>query len=183
MTPAIIRATFHDWRTVKGRKQLQLIFEVPLEQQEQVLHILGAPLPDRDIWVAIARMQIGPQDGVAHYADSSPEPDPVPAGGPASSSRPRRRFSELPRSQQAALRCRSEDFRAWLTRSYPNEWGGACEVAPEALPDLIAAEAVRRLCGVVSRSDLDADERAGRRWDALDTEFEIDTGRMAEPRP
>lgn len=52
-----IRATFADWRTVKTRKALQLIFEVSLEQQAEVLAILGAPMPDVDTWVAIARLK------------------------------------------------------------------------------------------------------------------------------
>jgi hypothetical protein len=51
-----IKATFADWRTVKSRKMLQLIFEVPLETQAEVLTTLGAPMPDRDIWVALARL-------------------------------------------------------------------------------------------------------------------------------
>ena len=55
--PAAIRATFSDWRTVRTRRALQLIFEVPLEQQAAVLAILGAPLPEAETWCAIARLQ------------------------------------------------------------------------------------------------------------------------------
>ena len=54
---AVIQATFSDWRTVKGRKQLQLIFEVPLERQAEVLNMLGAPMPEAEIWCAIARLE------------------------------------------------------------------------------------------------------------------------------
>jgi hypothetical protein len=53
---AAIRATYSDWRPVKSRKVLQLVMEVPIEQTEQVLTILGAPMPDREMWVAIARL-------------------------------------------------------------------------------------------------------------------------------
>ena len=49
-----IEARYADWRPVKGRKVLQVILEVPLERQGEVLQMLGAPLPDRDIQVAIA---------------------------------------------------------------------------------------------------------------------------------
>lgn len=52
--PRAIQARYADWRPVKGRKVLQVILEVPLEQQGEVLGLLGAPLPDRDLWVAVA---------------------------------------------------------------------------------------------------------------------------------
>lgn len=55
--PRVLQARYADWRPVKGRKVLQLILEVPLEQQEEALTMLGAPLPDRDLWVAIARLE------------------------------------------------------------------------------------------------------------------------------
>jgi len=52
--PMAIKARYADWRPVKGRKVLQVVLEVPLEQQNEVLKLLGAPLPDRDLWVAVA---------------------------------------------------------------------------------------------------------------------------------
>lgn len=52
--PAAVKARYADWRPVKGRKVLQIVLEVPLEQQNEVLAMLGAPLPDRHLWVAIA---------------------------------------------------------------------------------------------------------------------------------
>lgn len=52
--PKAIKCRYADWRPVKGRKVLQMVFEVPLEQQGEVLAMLGAPLPDRDLWVAVA---------------------------------------------------------------------------------------------------------------------------------
>lgn len=52
--PKAIQARYADWRPVKGRKVLQIVLEVPLEQQGEVLNMIGAPLPDRDLWVAVA---------------------------------------------------------------------------------------------------------------------------------
>lgn len=57
MTDAAILATFADWRTVKGRKVLQLVFEVPLEDQAKVLSHLGPPMPMADIWCGIAKIE------------------------------------------------------------------------------------------------------------------------------
>ena len=55
-SPAAIRASYSDYRRVKGRKVLQLIFEVPLEQAPQVHEAFGEPLPDGSSWVGIARI-------------------------------------------------------------------------------------------------------------------------------
>lgn len=55
-TPAAIQASYADYRRVKGRKVLQLIFEVPLEQAPQVHEVFGEPLPDGSTWVAVARI-------------------------------------------------------------------------------------------------------------------------------
>lgn len=56
MTVDAIRATFSEWRMVKGRKVLQMVMEVPLEHQQRVGEILGYPQPDVDLWVGIARI-------------------------------------------------------------------------------------------------------------------------------
>lgn len=60
--PKAIQARYADWRPVKGRKVLQITLEVPLEQQGEVLNMLGAPLPDRDLWVAVALLSDGKND-------------------------------------------------------------------------------------------------------------------------
>jgi len=54
--PAAIKATYSEWKMVKTRKALVLSFEVPLEQQAEVMAALGVPMPDRELWVGIARI-------------------------------------------------------------------------------------------------------------------------------
>lgn len=54
--PAAIQATYSDYRRVKGRKVLQLILEVPLEQAPAVHEAFGEPLSDGTTWVAVARL-------------------------------------------------------------------------------------------------------------------------------
>jgi hypothetical protein len=56
MPAAAIKATYSEWKMVKTRKVLVLSFEVPLEQQAEVIAALGVPMPDTSIWVAIARL-------------------------------------------------------------------------------------------------------------------------------
>lgn len=55
--PSAIQATFHNFKPVLGRKQIQLIFEVPMEHMQTVLQFLGPPSSDGANWFAIARLQ------------------------------------------------------------------------------------------------------------------------------
>lgn len=58
--PAIIKATFSDYRRVRGRKVGQLVFEVPLEHLHTAIAGLGGePSIENDTWVAIARLEDG----------------------------------------------------------------------------------------------------------------------------
>ena len=54
MDPAAIKATFCNFKNVVGRKQLQLHFEIPIEQAGQVYEALGWPDAANPKWVAIA---------------------------------------------------------------------------------------------------------------------------------
>ena len=50
-------ATFSDFKLVKTRKVAQLIFEVPIEQVDAALKVLGGmPRSDAEAWVGIARL-------------------------------------------------------------------------------------------------------------------------------
>jgi len=50
--PLAIQATYVDWKRIKTRAQYQLIFEVPEEQFDEVMRVLGAPHFEK--WVGIA---------------------------------------------------------------------------------------------------------------------------------
>lgn len=52
--PAAIRATFTNIRNIQGRKVVQLICEIPIEQAEKACMILGWPDAVEPKWVAIA---------------------------------------------------------------------------------------------------------------------------------
>lgn len=94
--PKAIRARFADWRPVKGRKVLQIILETPLEQQGEVLTMLGAPLPDRDLWVAVAVLGDGKNDDYK--------------GGPL--------------ARRAGIFCGEPAFQRWVADQTENEQGG-----------------------------------------------------------
>lgn len=149
MNAAAFKATFSDFRLIKGRKQAQFVFEVPLEQADKALECLGGvPRPDNETWVGIARL-----------AEQKAEPKPQEP-------KARKRFDELPLSQQCALRCADTVFQFW------------CNVATEQG----AADRVRSICGIQSRAELDSDERAARLWKQIEHDFLTGTGRIAEQR-
>lgn len=54
--PAAFQATFHNTKLIMGRSVLQVILEVPLEQQGAVYAALGYPNPASPAWVAVAKI-------------------------------------------------------------------------------------------------------------------------------
>lgn len=93
-----VLATFSDFKIVKGRKQAQFIFEVPLEGAQSALEALGGvPQPDSAQWVGIA-----PVD-----ADKAQKPAEKPKGGKL--------------AQRAGILCGEASFWMFLDRehSYP----------------------------------------------------------------
>ncbi len=140
---AVIKATFSDWKTVKTRKVLQLIFEVPLEQTKLVLDTLGQPMPHEEMWVAIALLRDG----------GGPEPEQP---------KEKRKFEDMPRSQQAGMLCQDGDFQIWL-----NVEDGDYEEA---------ARIVREKCGVNSRRELDISQFAAEKWDKLVEDYRSQKG-------
>lgn len=81
-----------------------------------------------------------------------------------------RPFDMLPLAQQAALLCQHPQFSAFLAalHSYP------------AAHD--PAVFVRHHCAVSSRAELTTDAAAGRRFEALRTEYDAWRGKLAPPR-
>jgi hypothetical protein len=58
---AAIKGTFSDFRLVKGRKVCQLVIEIPIEEAEQAIQVLGMPQPMTERWVALALLETKPK--------------------------------------------------------------------------------------------------------------------------
>ncbi len=113
-----IRATYSDLKLVKTRKVLQLIFEVPIEESDNALRVLGGmPRADAETWVGIAPI--------------TEEAATRPTG------KPRKTWGETPLVQQAGIRCSDVDFQAWLGCFDAEEAGdrvrGVCGVSSRSL--------------------------------------------------
>lgn len=168
--PRVIRADYANWRPVAGRKVLQLVFEVPIEQTEDVMAKLGVPMPGESRWCAVALLESngsanGSADGkprsVPRRSDGIGAPE-IPHGStppltPASTAaagtleipeaKDRRPFASLPLSQQAALRCKDATFQDFMCHYY---WNTMAE-ADEAYTTQLVKDAI----GFESRSALD----------------------------
>ncbi len=151
MAAPVFKATFSDFRNVKTRKTVQFIFEVPSEGADEALAILGGvPRPDKEIWVAVARLD-------PTKAASAPD---KAAGEPQ---KERRRFDTLPLPQQAALRCNSEAFQRFLGEHY----------GIDSMSETGAADAVRSICSITSRSELKPGTVGGLTWVKLNSQFDF----------
>ena len=138
---AVIRGTYADYRRVKGRKVLQLIIEVPLEEAPRVHEAFGEPSPDSSTWVAVALL------------DTHKPPLPDLAQG-------KHRLS-----RQAAMCCQEPAFFGFLSE----QWAAPGYSVQDAT---MAAEMVRKLCKVDSRSEFDSDPEAAQRWRELHGKYQ-----------
>ena len=142
---AAISGDFATYRHVQGRKVLQLVIEVPAEIAATVFATLGTPGAGEGIPVALARLH-SPAEPIA-----KPE-----------APKERRPFSELPYSQQAAMRCGEPSYEhfLWYTHGLHQDTNPA---------EVIAL--VRHECGVTSRSEIVKGTPAGDKWEALEAEY------------
>jgi hypothetical protein len=143
--PAAIQASFADFRLIKGRKQAQIILEIPIEGADAALAALGGiPQPHSDRWVAVARL-----NGV-----TKPEPEP----------KEKQKWEDLKLSMQAGIRCSEPAFVQFLAK----EKGFSTAVDEESATFL-----VRAICGVGSRSAINLDPNAASKWRDLDRSYQV----------
>lgn len=143
---AIIQATYADMKLVRTRSCAQLIFEIPIEQAPAAIEAFGVPLPGKEVWCAIARLDLTKA-----------------ASEPAKEEKPRQKWESLPLSQQAAIRCGEASFWRFLDEEGHSQ---PCQNAQEA------ADAVRELCRVTSRADIGKTEASAKAWRDLDGAYQ-----------
>lgn len=169
--PRVIQATFSDWRTVKGRKVLQLIMEVRLEDQGEVLKMLGPPDSVGSKWCAIALLDMeraangSAAEGHASAADAMADPAPRSGSGsrPERSATQRRKFTDMSLPEQCGTRCSDYRFERFLLDEYASTM--------DAFENDVA-QAVRHLLCVKSRAELSTSHDAANKWRNLDAEYQ-----------
>lgn len=144
--PAAIAGDYTDLRFIRSRKVAQIVVEIPIEAAGSFVEAFGTPLPDRSVPVALARIE--PSALKKQLTDSIDH------------EKQKHSWKELSRPQQAGIACSEQRFWRFLNEERKYN----CQSADDA------AEAVREICGVSSRSMLDTKD-ARYKWDALHSAF------------
>lgn len=140
---AVIQGSLVDVRNVNQHKCVRMLIDVPAEYAPKVMEAFGWPTMANPIPVAIAHLQ---------------EPSKQATDKPA------RQWGDISRAQQAGIACNEPDFRRYL----------ALDCDGILMFDLdMAADDVRQRCGVQSRSELDRNKDAGRKWDRLYSDYQM----------
>lgn len=85
-----------------------------------------------------------------------------------------RRFDDMPPAQQAGILCNDPRFQKFAAMR--------SGIIDHPFNSSAAAEYLRTCCKITSRSDLNTDEAAHATFQALRTDFDAWTGRIATPR-
>lgn len=167
--PRVVQADFANWRPVAGRKVLQLVFEVPIEQTEQIMTMLGVPMPGESKWCAIALLDKAPKerDSVAQLDRARAAEEPIEGAGsnPAGVAKPHRPFNSLPLSQQAGIRCNDKQFQEYMCHEF---WNTQVSEADEPY----TTHLVKEHLGISSRAELETNDIAAAKWRKLEGDYQ-----------
>jgi len=188
MPEAVFKAVYAEWKVIKTRSAVQLVFEIPIEKADEAYQVLGGmPIAANEQWCAIARLDYSristpSGSGAQPVPDKAPQP-PARADGPrdaddGSASRARGRngpdeldapvfldrrpFTSLPYSTRAAIRGNDPIFRAFL-----REMCSVTDNSPEG-----ARAFYHRQCGVGSRKEILPGTPAAQLFDEVERWFE-----------
>lgn len=152
--PAAFRGSYSDWRLVKTRGVIQVIFEIPLADSDAAYDVLGG-MPDgsKERWFGIAALR-SPQEEAAESRQDEPQAE-TPDGE-------RRNWRDVQPSAQAAMRCGQPKFWAFLREEHKQR----------VVTTDDAATAVRRITGVNSRARFNDNHTARVAWHQLESQFQ-----------
>ena len=154
--PAAFRACYSDWKLVKTRGVVQVVMEIPLQDADAAYEVLGgmpAPAPER--WFGIAALR-----------DSEPaKPQPVVDRPPAGAKREKMDWRDMQPAAQCAIRCGEQAFRTFLMEEH--EYRPRDKSDPDE-----AADFIRSMFGINSRTELGADQRKRALWHQIDSQYQ-----------
>jgi len=147
--PAAFKASYADWKLVKTRACVQIIFEIPVEKANEAYEVLGGmPFAATESWFAIARLK--QQQEETTTATEKPAPATPAARAP------RNRLTT-----KAGILSADPLFHRYLAETYPGHAYGKDE----------AADYIRTTCGVGSRKDIQPGTEAAIELDFIESKF------------
>lgn len=161
---AAIQAQLVDIRNLGTEKCVKLTLHIPAEQAPLVLKAFGWPTAVEPVPVALARLT-QPKEAEAQPRPPVTESPSATTGGAQS----KKSWHEMSMSQQAGLLCGEISFATFLKDYHPSTWRET--EGTEGLLKDRAAQCVRFLCGVESRSEIKPDTSAGGYWIKLNSEY------------
>lgn len=164
MTEAVL-ATFADCKFIRTRSTMQLVLELPIEQADEALKVLGGvPQPGTERWVGVA---LAPKerksilDSPEHKAEQASRNEAFKTSVEAIEKQ-HRPFQSLKLSQQAGVRCNDQQFQDYI-------W--AMSDAQVEIEET-ATTLCKKYLGVTSRSELDTNDLAGAKWKKLEADYQ-----------
>lgn len=139
---------------------------IALHPSDDMGWLLNAPMGQRlGLTIAALHDRIAESSSEGQQSKSG-DAQRDPPGVGASSANSKRKFHELPLSQQCALRCADKAFQQWVG----------------AMNEHDTADWVRLICNVESRSEMDTNDHKATAWRVLDNQFLTETSRVTESR-
>lgn len=174
MTEAVFKATFADFRLIKGRKQAQFVFEVPIEGADLALDALGGlPRGDESRWVAVARL-----NATGSQPTKSDKPGDLGQAPPAV--KERQRWDDMIPSKRAAILCNDPIFQEWIAIRNGNRYD---PTENEDVRKNDAATYLRLECGIHSRAELNREDSSPyAAFDKMENSYLVSIGRRTDPR-
>ena len=166
VTDDAFAATYADIKLIKTRKCVQLVFEIPQEDFDRAYEVLGGlPNPAAERWFGIAAIAQKENAQSVPTKEVTDVPEIAPQASPRNADRSgaKRKFRDMLPAQQAGIRCENSIFSAYLKERWPASWRESSEDA---------AECVRLICCVQSRSELNSNAMAKSRWVKLDDGYQ-----------
>jgi hypothetical protein len=168
MSAAAFQACYAEWKVIKTRATVQLVFELPIERADEAYQALGGmPIAAHEVWCGIARLDPSKEQPLLpHPAVAAPRPAlTAPQPQPVGENKQKRSFDDMAPSQQAGMLSQDLSFQRFLAEEYHDQWiGVGWEDGERIAPAIRAGVLVRTLCKVSSRAEIRSDNAE---WSAL----------------
>jgi len=143
---------------LQQRQNGDWVMRVVIQASDMDPRLTNAPMGTRFVaaLVEINEQELPVQGQPRQEAPAKPQavPDKPPSGA-------KRPYRDLPKPQQAGMRCAEAAFVAFLKEERPRDWAEA----PNAV------DCVRLICEVGSRAELATNHAAGVIWHQLDSQY------------